>query len=216
LPLIVIIFFRCLFGVLFLAPWLMRVGSVGLATRRPGLHLVRGFNSLLGLFLVFWAVKLIPLADVTAIMFSKPIFAALAAVVVLGEAMHRSRWMATLIAIVGMMLIVRPGFAEINAGVLLALGAMASAAFTAITVKLLTRTEPPDRIVAYTLGCMTVGSLVPALAVWQTPSWDQLLWLAGIGLLANGFQRCMARSYAAADATVVLPFGALARSPPAA
>jgi drug/metabolite transporter (DMT)-like permease len=201
-----ITFFRCVFGVLFIIPWVTRVGLAGLATKRPVLLVARGINTLIGLYCVFFAVSLIPLADVVAIQYSKPIFASLAAVLILREVMYRARWHALIIGFVGMLMIIRPGFAEWNVGVLLALGAMAAGAFTTISVKLMTRTEPPDRIVAYTLMVMTVGSSIPAFLYWQTPNLEQLLWLVLLGGLATGFQRAVARAYAAADATVVLPF----------
>jgi len=201
-----ITFFRCVFGVLFIIPWVARVGLAGLATKRPVLLVARGINTLIGLYCVFFAVSLIPLADVVAIQYSKPIFASLAAVLILREVMYGARWHALLIGFIGMLMIIRPGFAEWNVGVLLALGAMAAGAFTTISVKLMTRTEPPDRIVAYTLLVMTLGSIIPALQYWQTPSLEQLLWLVLLGGLATGFQRSVARAYAAADATVVLPF----------
>jgi drug/metabolite transporter (DMT)-like permease len=201
-----ITFFRCVFGVLFIIPWVARVGLAGLATKRPVLLVARGINTLLGLYCVFFAVSLIPLADVVAIQYSKPIFASLAAVLILREVMYGARWHALMIGFIGMLMIIRPGFAEWNVGVLLALGAMAAGAFTTISVKLMTRTEPPDRIVAYTLLVMTLGSIVPAILYWQTPSLEQLLWLVLLGGLATGFQRSVARAYAAADATVVLPF----------
>jgi drug/metabolite transporter (DMT)-like permease len=201
-----ITFFRCVFGVLFIIPWVARVGLAGLATKRPVLLVARGINTLIGLYCVFFAVSLIPLADVVAIQYSKPIFASLAAVLILREVMYGARWHALLIGFIGMLMIIRPGFAEWNVGVLLALGAMAAGAFTTISVKLMTRTEPPDRIVAYTLLVMTLGSIIPALLYWQTPSLEQLLWLVLLGGLATGFQRSVARAYAAADATVVLPF----------
>jgi drug/metabolite transporter (DMT)-like permease len=201
-----ITFFRCVFGVLFIIPWVARVGLSGLATKRPVLLVARGINTLLGLYCVFFAVSLIPLADVVAIQYSKPIFASLAAVLILREVMYGARWHALIIGFVGMLMIIRPGFAEWNVGVLLALGAMAAGAFTTISVKLMTRTEPPDRIVAYTLLVMTLGSTIPAILYWQTPNLEQLLWLVLLGGLATGFQRSVARAYAAADATVVLPF----------
>ena len=201
-----ITFFRCVFGILFIIPWVARVGLAGLATKRPVLLIARGINTLIGLYCVFFAVSLIPLADVVAIQYSKPIFASLAAVLILREVMYGARWHALMIGFVGMLMIIRPGFAEWNIGVLLALGAMAAGAFTTISVKLMTRTEPPDRIVAYTLMVMTLGSAVPAILYWQTPTFEQLLWLVLLGGLATGFQRSAARAYAAADATVVLPF----------
>ena len=201
-----ITFFRCVFGVLFIIPWIVRVGVAGLATQRPVLLVARGINTLIGLYCVFFAVALIPLADVVAIQYSKPIFASVAAVLILREVMYGARWHALLIGFVGMLMIIRPGFAEWNVGVLFALGAMAAGAFTTISVKLMTRTEPPDRIVAYTLLVMTIGSAIPAVSYWQTPTLEQLLWLVLLGGLATGFQRSVARAYAAADATVVLPF----------
>ena len=206
LPITVITFFRSALGIFLLAPWFFRVGFTGLATRQLPLLIARGINTLLGLYCVFAAVALLPLADVVAIMYSKPIFASLAAVLVLREVMYGARWVGILIGFIGMLLIIRPGFTEWNIGVLYALGAMAAGAFTVISVKFLTRTEPPDRIVAYTVMVMIVVSLIPALLNWVTPTLEQLLWLAALGALATGFQRCMARALAAADATIVLPF----------
>lgn len=206
LPITVITFFRSLLGIFILAPWFLRVGLIGLTTRRFPLLVARGLNTLFGLYCVFAAVALMPLADVVAIMYSKPIFASIAAVLILREIMYGARWRAILLGFVGMLLIIRPGFAEWNLGVLYALGAMAAGAFTIISVKFLTRTEPPDRIVAYTVMVMIVGSAIPAALHWVTPSWEQLLWLAALGALATAFQQCMARALAAADASVVLPF----------
>lgn len=206
LPITVITFFRSVLGIFLLAPWFYRVGFAGLKTRQLPLLIARGLNTLLGLYCVFAAVALLPLADVVAIMYSKPIFASIAAVLILREIMYGARWRGILLGFVGMLLIIRPGFAEWNMGVLYALGAMAAGAFTIISVKFLTRTEPPDRIVAYTVLVMIVASLVPALFHWVTPTLEQLLWLATLGGLATGFQRCMARALATADATVVLPF----------
>lgn len=206
LPVTVITFFRSLLGIFLLAPWFLRVGLAGLATRQFPLLVARGLNTLFGLYCVFAAVALLPLADVVAIMYSKPIFASIAAVLILREIMYGARWRAILLGFIGMLLIIRPGFQEWNLGVLYALGAMAAGAFTIISVKILTRTEPPDRIVAYTVMVMIVGSTVPATLNWVTPSWEQLLWLAALGALATSFQQCMARALAAADATIVLPF----------
>ena len=206
LPVTVITFFRCLLGLFVLAPWFYRVGLSGLATQHAGLLVARGINTLMGLYCLFAAVSLMPLADVIAIMYSKPIFASVAAVLILREVMFGARWRGVLFGFLGMLMIIRPGFQEWNMGVLYALGAMAAGAFTVISVKYLTRTEPPDRIVAYTLLTMIVGSCIPALVNWVTPTLEQLMWLAGLGVLATLFQRCFARALAAADATVVLPF----------
>ncbi len=120
--------------------------------------------------------------------------------------MYARRWIALGVGTIGMLLIIRPGFAELNYGSLFALGAMASGAYTTITVKFLTRTEKPDAIVVWALLVMLPASLIPALITWQTPTVEQFLWLAALGGLATCFQRCLTRGYAAADATAVMPF----------
>ncbi len=206
LPIPVIVFMRCLFGIVFVGPFLVRRGIGGLATQRPALMLSRGITTMIGLYCIFTAVSLMPLADVVAIQYTKPVFASIAAVLVLREMMYGSRWLATVLAMVGMLVIVRPGFEDWNIGVLYALGAAVSAAYTTITVKFLTRTEPPDRIVAYMIFGMLVASAIPAALMWKMPTVEQFGWLALTGITANAFQQCLGRSYAAADTLVVMPF----------
>jgi drug/metabolite transporter (DMT)-like permease len=206
LPIAMIVFLRCVFGILFLLPWLKRNGLKGLHTQQPALMASRGVNTMIGLYCTFSAFALMPMADVTAIAYTKPIFGAIAAVLFLREVMYGSRWIATALGFIGMLVIIRPGLTEWNIGVLWALGAMASGAYTSITVKFLTRTEPPDRIVAYLILVMFVVSALPAALDWKTPTIEELCWMALLALLANYFQHCMARGYAAADAAAVLPF----------
>jgi len=83
---------------------------------------------------------------------------------------------------------------------------MGEGASTIISVKLMTKIEPPDRIVTDTLLVMTIGSFIPALFLWETPNLKQILRLILSGGLTTAFQRCTARTYASADATVALPF----------
>ena len=206
LPVAVIVFFRCLFGVIFLIPWLLNHGLAGLVTKKPFLMASRGFFTMIGFYCLFSALSLMPIADVIVIQYTKPIFATFAAVLVLHEVMTKSRWLGVLIALCGMLLIVRPGFEEINLGVFWAIGAMVSGAYTTISVKFLTRTEGPDKITAWMVLGMTISSAIPAFLVWEWPNLEQLGWLAFAGLVANGFQQTMARGYAYADATALMPF----------
>ena len=83
---------------------------------------------------------------------------------------------------------------------------MIAEAYGTIALKFLTRDNPPDRTVAYMVLGMFVASSIPGLIYWQTPTLVQLGWLAAAAVAANLFQQCMARGFAAADATVVMPF----------
>jgi drug/metabolite transporter (DMT)-like permease len=201
-----IVFFRSLFGMVFLLPWLFSKGLRGLYTQRLGLHLVRGFVGLATVYLVFTAISLAPLAELAAIMTLRPIMASVAAVVVLHEAARGRRWSATLIGFVGALIILRPGFSEVSMGALLMLAAVVLMAALSIVMKSLSRTESPDCIVTWQMVIFTPMTFIPALYVWQTPSLAQLGIFVFIGLAGTLTQRSLTRAFAAADATVVLPF----------
>lgn len=71
---------------------------------------------------------------------------------------------------------------------------------------MLTGTNPPERTVAYMVLGMLFASAIPGLIYWQTPTLIQLGWLLAAAVIANLFQQYMARGFAAADATAVMPF----------
>lgn len=201
-----IVFFRSVFGTVFLIPWFLRVGVSGLYTRRIGMHLLRGFLGLIIIYMLFMAVAQAPLGEVAAIISTRPVVASLAAVVFLHEVASGRRWAATLVAFAGAVLIIRPGFSQVSFGVFLALVSVVGMSALTIVMKSLSRTEHPDTIVVWQMVVFAPCSLIPALFVWKTPELWQVALLAGTGLFGTITQRCLTRSYAAADATVVLPF----------
>lgn len=201
-----VVFFRSLFGMVFLLPWLFRVGLSGLRTRRLGMHMARGLLGLATAYLVFSAIALAPLGEVAAIMSTRPIFASVAAVLVLREAMRGRRWAATFIGFAGTLVILRPGFSEVSVGMLLMVVAVFVMASLSVIIKSLARTESPDCIAMWQMVIFTPLTLVPALMVWKTPSLVEFTLLVAIGLAGTLNQRALTRAYAAADATVVLPF----------
>ena len=211
LPIPVIVFVRCIFGMILFIPYFMRPDSSGLKTDKPLLMFSRGISTMVALYCIFSAVSLIPIASVVAVQYSKPFVVALLAMVMLREVMTGPRWFAMAIGFAGMLLIVQPGTGTLephiwHLGIMLAIGAMFAEAYGTIVLKFLTRTNPPDRTVAYLVMGMLVASAAPGLWYWQTPGLIQFAWLAAAALAANAFQQCMARSFAAADATVVMPF----------
>ena len=199
-----IVLFRSLFGLIFMAPLILRRGPGGLGTRKLPWFAFRSVFAFTTLAGTFTAATMIPLGDIMAINFTRPIFAAIAAVVILGEVARLRRWVAIAAGFVGALLIIRPGFEEINPGVFLVLLAVVAATAVAILVKYLTRTEHPDTIAIYHAVFLGLIALLPALVVWRTPNLEQLLWLLAMGLLGAWTQRAFSRAYAAADATVVV------------
>jgi len=203
LSVFVIVFFRAIFGLLFLSPIVMRRGPSILKTGKGRIFAIRGISAYLSLVLYFFAAIHIPLADIAAIGFTRPAFACVAAILILGELARTRRWIAMGIGFCGAIIIVRPGFAEINEGVFYAFGAVAFTVCNTIFIKYLSRTEHPDTIALYQGLCVAPLALIGALFVWQTPTLEQLAWLMLLGLFGAMTQRTLARSFAAADATVV-------------
>jgi drug/metabolite transporter (DMT)-like permease len=201
-----IVFFRSVFGGIFLLPWLFKVGLVGLKTQRVGMHLVRGGIGLAVIYLLFGAVARAPLGEVAAIMSTRPMVASLAAILILHEAAHGRRWAATLIGFLGALLIIRPGISDVSSGATLAFLAVIGMASLTIVMKSLAQTEAPDTIVAWQMMVFTPCALIPAIFVWKTPDPWQFLLLASTGLFGTLTQRCLTRAYAATDATVIMPF----------
>ena len=201
-----IVFFRSLFGMVFLLPWLLRTGLGGLRTRRIGMHMTRGLLGLAAAYLIFTAITLAPLGEIAAIITTRPIFASAAAVLILREVAYGRRLSATAIGFVGALIIIRPGLVEVSTGVMLALIAVLVMSVIAIIMKSLSRTEPPDCMAMWQVLVFTPLTLVPALFVWTAPGPVELGLLIAIGFAGTLTQRSLARAYRAADATVVLPF----------
>ena len=108
-----IAFLRNAFAILFMIPWLMNVGLSAMRTKQIGKHIVRGFISSTNVTLLFAAVALIPIADMSAINFLQPVIGAAIAGFALGEVAGRKRWLIISIGFIGAILVIRPGFAEL-------------------------------------------------------------------------------------------------------
>ena len=206
LPTFQIVLIRNLFGLAFMAPWLMSVGLSALRTQRLGTHMVRGLFSAINLWCLFGALAYIPVADMSAINFLQPIFGSIIAIVALNEAASGRRWAAVFVGFIGALVIIRPGFQEINIGVLLAMGSAMGGAVVAIMIKSLVRTEAPDTVAVYLFIIQTMLSVIPGLIVWRAPTLEQVFWMAVLGYVAVMLQRTFNRGMMAADATIALPF----------
>jgi drug/metabolite transporter (DMT)-like permease len=201
-----VVFFRNIFGLIVMLPWLAGHGLGALRTRRLGLHALRATIGIVSMVCWFTALSLMPLAQATALSFTAPIFASVLAVFVLGEVMRLRRWTATAIGLLGTLIILRPDDSVIEAGALLAIASAVLGAASPIFVKIMSRTESTGAIVTYMVLFTTPLSLVPALLVWQQPTLVELGFAALLGLAATLGHLCLTRALATADATVVVPF----------
>lgn len=93
---------------------LAREGPAAFRAPRPRIHLLRGFAVALATCGFFTAVALMPLAEATAITFTSPMLTALLAALLLGEPARRETWIATALAFIGVLIVLRPNFAVIG------------------------------------------------------------------------------------------------------
>ena len=201
-----IAFFRNFFGALLLAPIFVRHGTKLLRTRRIGLHLLRGaLHS--GQTLTFYlGVTLLPLAKVTALNFTAPLFATVLAWFVLGEAIRAGRIAALAFGFAGTMVVLRPGFADLDLGAVLVLASASLWAVNMMVSKVLAHTDSSLTITLYTTLFALPITLIAALPVWRTPTPEQLLWLAAVAAFATTRHVTFVQAFREADVTAVLPF----------
>ena len=205
LPVSEIVFFRQLFGTLLLAPLLLRSGGGGMRTHRLGLHFLRSVFNIVAILAYFTSLGLIPLAQVTSLGFTSPLFASLLAVVVLGEAVRTPRVIGLLLGLAGAMIILRPGIVEVGAGSLFALGSAALWAAAMTCIKSLARTESSVAIAFYAAFLQVPMALVLAVFVWQWPTLEQLGLLLVISMIGTSAQVSLSQAFRDADSTVILP-----------
>ena len=161
---------------------------------------------LIAMLAYFLAAALMPLAELSALAFTKPLFATVGAALILHEVVRGRRWSAVAVGFLGVVIVLRPGAEAIapQAGLVL-LSALASAAVV-LMVKRLTVRQATTTIVFYQSLFLTVLSLPPALLFWQTPPLESLLQVALIGALGTITWLCFTRAFALADASAVMPF----------
>ena len=200
-----IAFFRCLFGLLFMIPLVMPYGLAAFKTQHLGMHAARASLNVIGMWFVFAALAFTPLAKVSALDFSSPLFAAALAFLFLGERLRARRLSAMAIGFFGTWVIFRPGVAELDIGA--AFVVLASALWGAVVtmIRAISRTESSVTMTLYLGIFMTPITLIPAIFVWQTPTLEQLGWLALIGIFGSLNQLFAAQALKDAEVAAVMP-----------
>ena len=206
LPAVQAAFVRYAIGLGFMLPFLYRTLRTRLIPRRIGLHVLRGVVHGGGVILWFFAMARIPIAEVTAIGFTAPLFTTIGAVLFLGEKLRARRIAAVIAGFLGTVIILRPGIEAIHVGALAQLAAAPLFACSFIVAKKLTETESGSVIVAWLSVFVTLVLLPPALLVWRTPTMEELLWLTAVAACATAGHYTLTRAMRLAELTMLQPF----------
>jgi drug/metabolite transporter (DMT)-like permease len=201
-----IMLLRSTLGMVMLWPLVRAAGGLAaVRTQRLPQHALRNVVHYAAQYGWFVALTLIPLAQVVAIEFTMPIWAAALAVVFLGERMNSRKWFAVVLGLVGVAVIVRPRAGDVDLGQLIALAAAVGFAVSVVLVKSLTRTDEAVAISFWMLVVQSAIGIVPALLVWQWPSAQAWAWVVVVAFCGTYSHYCFARAMQHADATVVVP-----------
>ncbi|MBA3909010.1 MAG: EamA family transporter [Rhodobacter sp.] len=170
-------------------------------------HLLRNVFHFTGQSLWFWALTVIPLAQVFALEFTSPIWVILLSPLVLGERLTPRKLLAAGLGFLGILIVARPNFAQLDPGILAAAGAAIFFAATTLMTKLLTKGEPIIAILFW-LTLMQAGfGTVAMLAdgVVALPTLATLPWLILIGIAGVTAHLCLTTALSLAPASMVVP-----------
>lgn len=170
------------------------------------MHAWRGVLGVFAMACAYFGVGILPLATYTAISFSKPLFAIVLAVLILGETVGWRRWTATLVGFLGVLLMTRPGTEAFDVASLFPVGDALSVAILITVLKRMPESETPLVMLFYFGVFASLISLGPALFVWRWPDPWQWACLVLIGAFGALSQYWWIKAFRAGEASAVAPF----------
>jgi drug/metabolite transporter (DMT)-like permease len=171
-------------------------------------HALRSLCGTVSMFCLFVAITMIPLADLTAISFTTPLFLTVLAMVFLGERIHGFRWTALGVGFVGVLVTIGPHLSFTHGASAGALVALSSAIFSAFALMFLRRMSGGEHAITITFYfslTFMVCSALTAIRGWPMPTPAQWLLIAGAGLFGVFGQVLMTYSYRYAEASTIAP-----------
>ncbi|MGB7317307.1 MAG: DMT family transporter [Planktotalea sp.] len=203
-----IMLYRSLTGMVVVFIAASMFGTLGQVTRASApLQLLRNLFHFAGQNLWFFALTIIPLAQVFALEFTSPIWVVILSPLLLGERLTRPRVIAAVLGFIGILLVTRPGATPINIGIIAAALSAICFALTGMMSKRLTRSETLTCIMVYLTVTQAVFGLICAgydgeIAIPTLQSAPLLILVGLAGLIAHF---CLTKALSIAPATVVMP-----------
>ena len=198
-------FLRYVIGLVFLVPMIGQLRAMRLTPRQWQMFGLRGVLHSAGVILWFFAMTRIPIAEVTAMNYLAPVYVTIGAAIFLGERLAMRRIAAVILALVGAVIILRPGFREVTEGHLAMLVAAVVFAGSYLLAKILADEAKPAIVVAMLSIFVTLGLAPFAAMNWVTPTPGDLGLLVLIAIFATAGHYTMTLAFAAAPVMVTQP-----------
>ena len=198
-------FLRYVMGLVFVIPLIGLIKRANLTKVELSLFVWRGAVHSVGVMLWFYGMTMLPMAEVTAMSYLSPVFVTIGAALFLGERLAALRIMAIVFAIIGVLVILRPGFREVSLGhvAMLINGGLFAASY--LIAKVMADRVEPLVVVGMLSIFVTIGLAPWAFLVWVPPTLTQLGWTFVLATFATAGHYTMTLALRAAPIAVTQP-----------
>lgn len=193
---------------LFALPSVLRAGRVGLATSRPGLHIIRGVSGCACFYLYYLALSKISLVDATLLRSTAPLMVPLVIYLWFSQRVRKESWPPLVVGFVGVLLVLKPGFAGLSLWHLLALLSGLGLAVSMVSTRVLAQHEPQNRILFYYFSISLLVSLPFYLWHYEpipASAWPGLLYM-GVVIYLSFVMYTLAYRYVSAAALAPISY----------
>ena len=182
-------------------------GPENFKTTRVKAHFARAACNSCALLAWFWGLTLVPLADAAALNLIAPLLITIGAIFFFNETVGPRRWMALAVGAVGALVVVRPGYEELDLGIGLITVTIVFSAGQRLVSKSLSHTDPSVTSVLYLMLFMLPFTFTASLPVWGWPTLSQLGQMAVLGFLLSIGHFSWMRALTYADISALEPIG---------
>jgi len=201
-----VVFIRFLFGLVVIAPALIKSPVQKLRTQQWTLHAINAVLRCAGIFCTYYAYRHLPMAFAASIGFTAPFIAVTLALILLRERVELHKWIAVTFGYFGVLIMINPQEISVNIAILASLAANACAAFSQVVTKNLSKTESNIQIMFYiNIGAVLLTSVIMVYQ-WEQPllkDWPILLLIGAAGTIS---QYSFIKAIRVSDLSFVAPF----------
>lgn len=205
LPSIEIVFLRAVFTLVMTAPFVFRPGKIAWRSNNLPLHAVRGAVGVASMWVWYYALANMPLADAGVLSFTTPIFITIGAALYFKEPVRGVRATAVVLGMVGAVVVLKPGTSTVSLAAIAAIGSSLLWAVSLLIAKDLTRYDSPLTISFYQPLMIAPIAGLAVIPVWVMPSAEAWWALVGMGVVAALGNFCYVHALRMTDASTLMP-----------
>ena len=198
-------FLRFFFGLLLITPIIIQSSFKIYNTINFKLHILRCIINVPMMIFGFAALTYIPLEQIKAIGFLSPILVVILSVIFLGERIYLIRTFSLILGLIGTLIILRPGFIEINIGVYMVLASALLWSCVIIITKFMSKNDSAMTILTFQYTFVTLFTLPLAIIYWNNPSFISLIYTLLAAIVGTVLHLCINNAYKLSDLSIIQP-----------